>query len=93
MSDSEQKPLRGLAALSAERRHEIAIIGGASVPPDKRSFSTIDGLAQAAGRIGGKNSGGNFKNSRERAVEAGRKGGLVKRGSFGRCGADNKKQK
>lgn len=48
------KPLRGLAALSPERRREIAAMGGASVPADKRSFSTDRDFASKAGTKGGK---------------------------------------
>lgn len=47
------KGLRGFAALSPERRREIARKGGASVPADKRSFSQSADLAARAGRIGG----------------------------------------
>lgn len=36
----------------------------------------------AAGRKGGKVSGGNFANNRQRASEAGRKGGQVSGGNF-----------
>ena len=36
---SPAKPLRGFAALSPERRRELAALGGKSVPPEKRSFS------------------------------------------------------
>ena len=44
---------RGFASLSPERRVEIARKGGASVPSEKRSFSTNSELARAAGRKGG----------------------------------------
>ncbi len=44
---------RGFAAMSKERRTEIARKGGASVPADKRSFATQGGLAAAAGSKGG----------------------------------------
>lgn len=47
------KQRRGFAAMSPERRREIAAKGGASVPAAKRSFSTREGLASAAGQIGG----------------------------------------
>jgi len=44
---------RGFAALSPERRREIAAKGGASVPADKRAFSSKPGLAASAGAKGG----------------------------------------
>jgi hypothetical protein len=47
------KPLRGFARLSPERRREIARLGGAAIPPEKRSWSTDRALAAAAGRKGG----------------------------------------
>jgi general stress protein YciG len=57
MSMDEQPPpkqRRGFAAMTPERRREIAAIGGASVPADKRSFSKNLLLATEAGRKGGK---------------------------------------
>ncbi len=54
MSDpTVTKKKRGFAALSEERRREIARKGGASVPDAKRSFSQDRDLAAAAGRKGG----------------------------------------
>lgn len=47
------KSRRGFACMTPERRREIARKGGASVPADKRSFSTQAGLAARAGRVGG----------------------------------------
>lgn len=44
---------RGFAALSPERRREIAAMGGRSVPKSKRTFRKRRGLARAAGRKGG----------------------------------------
>ena len=44
---------RGFAAMSAERRREIARMGGASVPSEKRSFARDRNLATQAGRKGG----------------------------------------
>lgn len=44
---------RGFAALSPERRREVAASGGAAVPADKRSFSQSRALAQSAGSKGG----------------------------------------
>jgi hypothetical protein len=47
-----RKP-RGFAAMSPEKRREIARKGGASVPNEKRSFSKNRDLATNAGRKGG----------------------------------------
>ena len=49
---SSGKP-RGFALLSAERRREIASMGGKSVAPEDRAFSKDRNLASAAGRVGG----------------------------------------
>lgn len=49
---------RGFAALTPERRTEIARLGGAGVPADKRSFSRSAELAASAGRVGGQNGHG-----------------------------------
>lgn len=68
---------RGFASMTPERRTEIARKGGASVPKEKRSFAANPELAAAAGRVGGKISGGNFKHNQERAVECGTRGGIA----------------
>ena len=47
------KQKRGFAAMSVERRREIAHKGGSSVPSEKRSFSKNKELATEAGRKGG----------------------------------------
>ncbi|HQT53584.1 MAG TPA: general stress protein [Phenylobacterium sp.] len=47
------KSRRGFAAMSPEKRREIAIKGGSSVPAEKRSFSVNRDLATNAGRKGG----------------------------------------
>jgi general stress protein YciG len=47
------RKLRGCAAISLERRREIASMGGAAVPADRRSFSRDRDLARAAGARGG----------------------------------------
>jgi general stress protein YciG len=47
------KSKRGFAAMSPERRREIAAKGGAAVPAEKRSFSQSRDLAASAGRTGG----------------------------------------
>lgn len=44
---------RGFGSMTPERRTEIARMGGASVPAEKRSFSQNQALAVAAGRKGG----------------------------------------
>ncbi len=49
---------RGFAAMSLERRLEIARKGGASVPSEKRSFARNRDLAVTAGRKGGEISRG-----------------------------------
>jgi general stress protein YciG len=60
MDKDEQKPKakRGFAAMSPEKRREIARKGGASVPSEKRSFSQSTDLAAKAGRKGGEASHG-----------------------------------
>lgn len=59
MTDATPTPKRpqGFAALSPERRQQVARLGGTAVNPANRSFSK----------------------SRDLAIEAGRKGGSVKR--------------
>jgi len=47
---------RGFASMDPERRREIARMGGASVPGEKRSFSQDRSLARDAGRKGGEQS-------------------------------------
>eukprot|EP01041_Mallomonas_annulata_P036665 gene36665-biopygen28687 len=49
---------RGFAAMTLERRLEIARKGGASVPGEKRSFALNRDLAVTAGRKGGEISRG-----------------------------------
>jgi len=63
--------------MSPERRTEIAKKGGAAVPKEKRSFAANREQAAAAGRVGGKISGGNFKHNQERAIECGTRGGIA----------------
>ncbi len=55
-TDGKSKSRRGFAAMSEEKRVEIARRGGAAVPPEKRSFSVKPGLAAAAGKKGGPKS-------------------------------------
>jgi uncharacterized protein len=52
--ETSGKSERGFAALSPERRREIARMGGRSVPAEKRSFTVDPSLAAKAGSIGGK---------------------------------------
>ena len=65
MDTSEQRPKakRGFAAMSPEKRREIARKGGASVPSEKRSFSQSPDLAAKAGRKGGESSHGGGRRS------------------------------
>jgi general stress protein YciG len=49
---------RGFAAMTPDRRREIARKGGASVPKEKRSFAVSRELAISAGRKGGASSRG-----------------------------------
>ena len=71
---------RGFASMSAERRREIARLGGKSVPLDSRSFARDPDLAATAGRKGGANvpkAKRSFSADNQLAMDAGRKGGLV----------------
>lgn len=52
------KARRGFAAMSLEKRTEIARRGGASVNPANRSFAKDRDLAARAGRKGGEASCG-----------------------------------
>lgn len=58
MTDSTVKTPRprGFAAMTKERRTEIARLGGAGVPGYKRSFALDKDLAASAGRKGGETS-------------------------------------
>lgn len=51
--DQKPKSRRGFAGMSLEKRRAIAAMGGASVPPEKRTYSVNRDLAQEAGRVGG----------------------------------------
>lgn len=53
MTDQKPKAHRGFAAMSAEKRREIAQKGGAAVPGHKRSFAKDRALAADAGSKGG----------------------------------------
>lgn len=52
-SQAPSKAKRGFAAMSPEKRREIAAKGGAAVPAEKRSFAQSRDLAARAGRVGG----------------------------------------
>ena len=56
--DTPKKSRRGFAAMLPERRREIARMGGAAVPADKRSFTKDRDLAATAGKAGGSVSRG-----------------------------------
>lgn len=78
-----EKSKRGFAAMTPERRREIAAMGGRAVKPESRSFSTNRELAANAGRKGGiltPATSRAFSVNRELASDAGRKGGLAVRG-------------
>lgn len=72
----------GFAAMTPERRKEIAQMGGRAVPKEKRTFARNPESAAAAGRKGGiavpaeKRS---FSRDPEFARAAGRKGGEISR--------------
>ena len=71
-----KKP-RGFAALSPERRKQIAASGGRAVPAEKRAFSNRE-KASAAGKKGGTRVDAkkrSFSRSSDLAIEAGKKGG------------------
>ena len=50
------KKLRGFAAMTPEKRSQIARMGGSSVPPEKRAYAVNRTLAAKAGSKGGKAS-------------------------------------
>ena len=71
MSNPEQDPpraRRGFAAMTPERRREIARKGGASVPSEKRSFAKDRDLAASAGRKGGEASKGSGRKTAKDAA-------------------------
>lgn len=61
-----RKAKRGFAAMSPEKRREIARKGGQSVKPENRAFAQNRELAAEAGRKGGSQSPG--KRRRRRLV-------------------------
>ncbi|WP_442897015.1 general stress protein [Enterovirga sp.] len=75
---------RGFAAMDDGKQREIAAKGGASVPPEERSFSKDHKLAAEAGRKGGAGVPAeerSFSKDHELAAEAGRKGGQHSHGN------------
>lgn len=78
--DQKKPALRGFAAMSLEKRREIASRGGKAIPPEKRSFSRDRDLAAAAGRKGGGSvdpARRSFSQDRDLAKTVGTKGGLA----------------
>ena len=63
-----RKAKRGFAAMTPERRREIARKGGLSVKPENRAFAQNRDLAVEAGRKGGAQSPG--KRRRRRSAPA-----------------------
>jgi uncharacterized protein len=79
---TKMKRRQGFASMSPEKRREIAVKGGSSVPAEKRSFSLDRSLAGDAGRKGGqshKPESRSFSRDRELAAKAGRIGGQTVR--------------
>lgn len=54
MRMNEQPKLRGFAAMTPERRREVARMGGKSIPPEKRWYARNREAASKAGKVGGK---------------------------------------
>jgi len=79
MYDDPPKRLRGFAAMDPERRREISARGGASHPPEARSFSRDRDLASSAGAKGGAaNKSPRAFRDRELAARAGAIGGKTR---------------
>jgi general stress protein YciG len=73
------KQPKGFRKVSAERRREIARMGGKAVKTENRSFSRDPELARKAGAKGGRGVNPeqrSFSQNRTLARAAGRKGGL-----------------
>ena len=66
MVTKKRKAKRGFAAMSLEKRREIARKGGQSVKPENRAFAQNRELAAEAGRKGGSQSPG--KRRRRRVI-------------------------
>lgn len=71
MKTKKRKAKRGFAAMSPEKRREIARKGGQSVKPENRAFAQNRELAASAGRKGGSQSPGKRRRRRLVAVPAG----------------------
>lgn len=85
MSEAPKK-LRGFAAMSPERRRELASRGGKATPPEKRAFSRSPALAQSAGTKGGKavpSAKRTYAKRPDIAQRAGTKGGRAKKRKAG----------
>jgi len=84
MEPTRTKSRRGFAAMSPEKRSEIARMGGRAVPAEKRSFSADRSLAATAGHKGGKSvpdASRTFSRDRALASAAGRVGGSRAKGA------------
>lgn len=78
MGEDKPKKLRGFAAMSPEKRLELARRGGAAVPKHLRSFSVNRKLASQSGHKGGTNvpdDKRSFSRDRQLAINCGSKGG------------------
>ncbi len=64
MKIKKRKAKRGFAAMSLEKRREIARKGGQSVKPENRAFAQNRELAAEAGRKGGSQSPGKRRRRR-----------------------------
>lgn len=74
---NEEKPKRGFAALSLDRRRELASMGGKATRPENRTFSKSRELASSAGKKGGKavpDANRSFSRDRDLATRAAKKG-------------------
>ena len=75
----DKKP-RGFAAMSPEKRREIASKGGKAVAPENRTFSRQPDLAARAGHMGGTSVPPEkrmFSRDPEAAARAGKLGGAA----------------
>jgi general stress protein YciG len=77
MRTKKRKAKRGFAAMSLEKRREIARKGGQSVKPENRAFAQNRELAAEAGRKGGSQSPGKRRRRRVAAPAVGGEAGLA----------------
>jgi len=63
------KARRGFAAMTPEKRREIAAMGGRSLKPEVRSFAADRELAARAGALGGQASHGGGRPKKAEAAE------------------------